>query len=213
MPVSTARIPTFILAADRAVRAHAEEIAALDQAIGDGDHLANLQRGLAALEASAARLATLDWPTALNEIGRSLMSTVGGASGSLYATLFVAMGKALPGRAELDLPALAAAFAQGVLAVKQRGKAERGQKTMLDVLIPVADALQAAAAAPVPLAQALEQVREAAAAGCEATRDLVAVKGRASFLGERARGYLDPGAKTSALMIQGIVESLAATLP
>jgi dihydroxyacetone kinase-like protein len=207
MAISPSLIPAFIQAAAAAIDENAEAVTALDQAIGDGDHVVNLQRGLAGLSAVAGDLAVMDWSAALQKIGMSLMSSVGGASGSLYGTLFLAMSKTLRGR-ELDAGTLAEAFAAGVEAVKQRGKADRGDKTMLDVLIPVAEALQAGAAQAQPLAQLAEAVLAAAEAGAESTRDMLPGKGRASFLGERARGYVDAGARTSQLMIAAILKIL-----
>jgi dihydroxyacetone kinase-like protein len=208
MPTSTARIPAFIRAATAAIQDHAEEVAGLDQAIGDGDHLVNLQRGLSALEGLAADLGQMDWPAALQKIAMGLMSSVGGASGSLYGTFFIAMGKAMRDQ-EMTLPNLAEAFDQGVEAVKQRGKADLGEKTMLDVLIPVANALRRGAAESLELSEVLANVERVAAEGCESTRDMLPTKGRASFLGERARGHLDPGARTSQLMIGAITGVLA----
>ncbi|MDD5034470.1 MAG: dihydroxyacetone kinase subunit DhaL [Methylococcaceae bacterium] len=210
MPVSTIPIKAFIQAAEAAIHEHAEEVTELDQAIGDGDHVINLRRGLMALAGSANELESADWSATLQKIGMSLMSSVGGASGSLYATLFLAMSKAFKDR-EMNQRNLAEAFGQGVEAVKQRGKAELGEKTLLDVLIPVADTLQTAAAQSRPLPQLLDDIRRVAEAGCESTRELLATKGRASFLGERARGHIDPGARTSQLMIAAITGVLDET--
>ncbi|QXP85316.1 dihydroxyacetone kinase subunit DhaL [Methylococcus sp. ANG] len=208
MPATPEFIPNLLQAAFSAIQAHAEEVSALDQAIGDGDHVVNLQRGLEALSKQAESLAALDWPAALQKIGMTLMSSVGGASGSLYGTLFIAMGRALKDR-DMNLANLAEAFAQGVEAMKARGKADRGEKTMLDVLIPVADVLKSAAAEhAVPLAQLADEVIRAAEAGMESTRDMIATKGRASFLGERAIGHVDAGARSSQLMISAIAEVL-----
>ncbi|BBA34733.1 dihydroxyacetone phosphatase [Methylocaldum marinum] len=203
MSASTNPIRTYIRAADAVIREHAEEVAALDQAIGDGDHVANLQRGLAALESLAEQLERMDWSAAFQKIGMSLMSSVGGASGSLYGTFFLAMSKAMKDKA-MNLPNLAEAFGQGVEAMKQRGKADLGEKTMLDVLIPVANALQQAARESSGVPQAVETINRLAAEGCESTRNMIATKGRASFLGDRARGHIDAGARTSQLMIGAI---------
>lgn len=209
MSISTCQIKSLVQAAATAIDANAEEVSSLDQAIGDGDHVVNLRRGLAALEQLADELGETDWASALQKIGMSIMSTVGGASGSLYGTLFVTMAKALRDAGDMNLANLAAAFGAGVDAMKQRGKAEVGEKTMLDTLVPVAQALQEAAASPPPLAELIERINHAAATGCESTRDLVATRGRASFLGERARGYLDPGARTAQLMVAAMTAVLA----
>jgi dihydroxyacetone kinase-like protein len=201
-------LPCMLRAVDTAIRANAEEVTELDQAIGDGDHVFNLQRGIDALLAQADDLALLDWADAFKKIGLLVMSTVGGASGSLYATFFISLGKTMPARS-LDLPTFAEVFARGVDAIKARGKADLGEKTMLDVLIPVSGALQEAALRSTPMEEVLANIGSAAEAGVEATRDLVATKGRASFLGERARGHIDPGAKTTQLMIQAVADVLA----
>jgi dihydroxyacetone kinase-like protein len=203
MPLRTAQIALLVDAVAGAIRDHADEVGALDQEIGDGDHVINLQRGLAALAVLAPDLDGLDWSGAFQKIGMSLMSTVGGAAGSLYGTFFIALSKAFRDR-EMSSPAMAAAFAAGVKSMQQRGKAGLGEKTMLDVLIPVSGVLADAAANAWELAEVLERMDQAAAAGCEATRDLLATKGRASFLGERARGHLDPGARTAQLMLGAI---------
>ena len=209
MPITATQINTFIEAAAKSIRDHENEITALDQAIGDGDHVYNLQRGLAALETLADELEGLDWPDALQKIGMSLMSTVGGASGSLYATLFIAMSKALRDK-EMNLSNFAAAFKLSVDAVKQRGKANAGDKTMLDVLIPVAAALQDAVQHALARTATLPLIEQAAQAGCESTRDMIASRGRAAFLGERSRGTLDPGACSAKFMIGAIVQVLSA---
>ncbi|TAN51667.1 MAG: dihydroxyacetone kinase subunit L [Methylococcaceae bacterium] len=207
MTVSPALIPDFIQAVTAAIDANAEEVTLLDQAIGDGDHVTNLQRGLTTLGGLAPELSAMDWSAALQKIGMSLMSSMGGASGALFGTLFLAMSKAMRNQA-MELATLAEALTQGVEAVKLRGKADLGDKTLLDVLIPVAATLKQAATESWPLPQVLENIPRVAAAGVEATRDLPAGKGRASFLGERARGHLDAGAKTSQLIIQAITRVL-----
>jgi dihydroxyacetone kinase-like protein len=211
MPLVTTLLPDLIQAMDRAIEANAEEVTALDQAIGDGDHVTNLRRGIKALTAQADELALLDWAMAWQKIGMTMMTTVGGASGSLYGTLFIAMSKAARDR-PLDLQSFADIFSSGVEAVKQRGKADAGEKTMLDVLIPVAASLRQDAAESAPISEVMKNVSRAAVAGMESTRDMLATKGRASFLGERSRGHIDAGAKTSQLMICAMVEVLAARL-
>ncbi|CAI8788645.1 dihydroxyacetone kinase subunit L [Methylococcus capsulatus] len=208
MPATPHLIPSLIQGAASAIQSHAEEVSALDQAIGDGDHVVNLQRGLEALSQQAESLAALDWPAALQKIGMTLMASVGGASGSLYGTLFIAMGKAMKDR-EMNLANLAEAFGRGVEAMKARGKADRGEKTMLDVLIPVAGVLKSAAEHAIAPGQLAEEVSRAAEAGMESTRDMLATKGRASFLGERAIGHVDAGARSSQLMISAIAEVVA----
>ncbi len=219
MQLVPALLPSLIQAIDNVIETNAEEVTALDQAIGDGDHVTNLQRGIKALMAQSDELAQLDWATAWQKIGMTMMTAVGGASGSLYGTLFVAMSKAARERPvvsgverALDLQAFAGIFGSGVEAVKQRGKADAGEKTMLDVLIPVAAGLRQAVAESIALPLALENVARTAIAGMESTRDMLATKGRASFLEERSRGHIDAGAKTSQLMICALVDVLAKQL-
>ena len=208
MKLTPALLPALIAAIADVIEKNAEEVTALDQAIGDGDHVINLQRGIHALMAQREELSGLDWSAAWQKIGMTLMSTIGGASGSLYGTLFIALSKAAREQA-LNLPSFADVFSLGVDAVKQRGKADAGEKTLLDVYIPVADYLRTAAAESVAMPEVLANVSRVAVAGMESTRDMLATKGRASFLEERSRGHIDAGAKTAQLMICAIVEVLS----
>jgi dihydroxyacetone kinase-like protein len=185
----------LILAVTDAIIAHAEELTALDQAIGDGDHGVNMKRGFEAVRADADNLAMKPLPDMLKALGMHLVMKVGGASGPLYGTLFMALGKALP--AEPSVGDLVAAFDQAIAAVKGRGKSEVGQKTMLDVLAPARDALAGG-----------KEVRRAADAAADATIPMKAVRGRASFLGDRSIGHMDPGARSSALIIGAIADVL-----
>ncbi len=206
--ITPALLPSLITAIADTIETNAEDVTALDQAIGDGDHVINLQRGLNALMAQREELAQLDWVAAWQKIGMTLMSTVGGASGSLLGTLFVAMSKAAREQT-LNQQGFAALFKAGVEAVKLRGKSDAGEKTMLDVLIPVADYLQQAAADNISLSETLENVTQVAIAGMESTRDMLATKGRASFLEARTIGHIDAGARTNQLMICAVVSVLA----
>lgn len=186
---------------------NSEEVMRLDQEIGDGDHVTNLQRGLDALMAQSEDIAKQPWPAAWKKIGMTLLTTMGGASGSLFGTLFIAMSKA-QGDREMNLSVFADVFDQGVEAVKKRGKSDVGEKTMLDVLVPVALQLKQVAEESVRLSDALQQASETAIAGVESTKDMLATKGRASFLEERSLGHIDAGAKSSQLMICAIAEAL-----
>lgn len=207
MPLQPNALPVLIDAVAEALRRQARAISELDEAIGDGDHLLNLQRGVAALQARAGDWTAQTWPDALRNIGMTLMSTVGGASGSLFGTLFIAMAKHWP-EAPDGLAGFADAFGVGVEAVKLRGKSDVGQKTLLDVLVPVAAALDNLAIGAADFAAVRIAVMAAASAGLESTRDLIAGKGRAATMGERARGFLDPGALSSQVMIGAILEAL-----
>jgi len=206
MKISPDILPELIQAVNNAVAQNADELTELDKAIGDGDHVINLRRGLDALLAQQDEVAQLDWASAWQKMGMTCMSKIGGASGSLFGTLFVSMAKAAKDQ-PVDVTVFAQAFAAGVESMKLRGKAEAGEKTMLDVLIPVARVLQENASG-VELADLLVQVKEAAQVGMESTRDMLATKGRASFLGERSIGHIDAGAKSSQLMIDAIVATL-----
>ncbi len=204
-------LDTMMSAAAAVIRDNAEALTALDQAIGDGDHGINMTRGFAAIEAEKAAMAAMALPEALQKIGMTLVMNVGGASGPLYGSYFIAMGRAIPPD-PLTAAAVAEALIAGALAVQQRGKSAPGEKTMLDVLVPVADAVRAAAKAGTPTADMLTAVRDAAACGLESTRDMLATKGRASYLGERSVGHLDPGAQSSQLLVESICNVVAANL-
>lgn len=207
MELTPSIFPKIIAAIEAAITANSEEVTELDQAIGDGDHVTNLQRGIQALSAQAEEIAALeDWVSVWQKIGMTVMSSVGGASGSLYATLLIAMNKAGKDK-PVDLQNFAQMFALAVEAVKKRGKADVGEKTMLDVLGPVADALHKAET-ETDLSRVLESVKQAAVTGMESTRDMLATKGRASFLGERTRGHIDAGARTAQLMICALADVL-----
>jgi len=207
MTSSTSLLPLIIIALQKTINDNVEEVTELDRAIGDGDHVINLQRGLEALAKMSDELITLDWSASLMKIGMTLMSTMGGASGSLFGTLFISMAKAAKNR-ELDSSTFPNIFFQGVESVKQRGKADLGEKTMLDTLIPVANSLVADAKSNAEFEQLLEHAVEQAIKGMESTKDLIATKGRASFLGGRSKGHIDAGARTSQLMICAIVDVL-----
>jgi phosphoenolpyruvate---glycerone phosphotransferase subunit DhaL len=169
---------------------HADELTALDQAIGDGDHGLNMKRGFGAVLADVAALADKPLPDALRAIGTQLVMKVGGASGPLYGTLFIALSKEIAAA-----PDFADAFARAVEAVKARGKSQPGQKTMLDVLVPVQLALQEGGP------DLLLRLPSVASQAASATIPMLAVRGRASFLGERSVGHMDPGARSTELMV------------
>jgi len=188
----------LIAALASAVIDNAEELTALDRAVGDGDHGLNMKRGFEAVLADLDGLAEKSLPELCKGIGTHLVMTIGGASGPLYGTLFLALCKNLP--PSPDLPQAARAFSAAVAAVKVRGRSDVGEKTMLDVFAPVAESLEAAAASGMSK-DLTARVRSAADLGLKATRPLRATKGRASFLGERSIGHLDPGARSSQLLV------------
>ena len=177
---------------------HAEELTSLDQAIGDGDHGLNMKRGFEAVLATLPGLADKALPDMLKAIGMTLVMKVGGASGPLVGTFFMELGKALPEqptRAEFVV-----ATDQAINAVKARGRSEAGQKTLLDVLVPV-QALLAEGGDGAAIA------REAARAA-DRTTPMLAIRGRASFLGERSIGHMDPGSRSVSLLIAAVVATL-----
>jgi dihydroxyacetone kinase-like protein len=181
------------------VIAHAEELTELDSAIGDADHGLNMRRGFEAVLADKANILAKPLPDALKAMGMTLVMKVGGASGPLYGTLFMTLGKELP--VEPTLADAARALGAAVEAVKARGKADFDNKTMLDVLGPVAKHLSNGTAS-------FDSVRKLAQTQAEATIPMKAIKGRASFLGERSIGHMDPGARSSALMIAAVCDGL-----
>jgi dihydroxyacetone kinase-like protein len=195
-------IDTRILVSTVAARviAAADELTALDQAIGDGDHGVNMRRGFDAVLADLDQLAEKPLPEAVRLVGMTLVMKVGGASGPLYGTLFSEFGKALAGAA--DAAGVAAAFAAAIEKVKARGKSDVGQKTMLDVLVPVQARIAAAD---------LVAIRAEAAERAAATIPMKAIRGRASFLGDRSIGHMDPGARSSQLMIEAVCDVLEGT--
>jgi phosphoenolpyruvate---glycerone phosphotransferase subunit DhaL len=181
------------------------ELTKLDQAIGDGDHGTNMDRGLRKAVEKLDAVEGQDIGAALKAVGMALVSSVGGAGGPLYGTFFLQAGQSTAGSSELDTEGWAAAVRAGVDGVRARGKAEPGDKTMLDALIPAADALAAGGDLPEAAAKAADAAEE----GMRATIPLVARKGRASYLGERSRDHQDPGATSSALMMRAAAEAFA----
>jgi dihydroxyacetone kinase-like protein len=185
-----------------------QELTRLDTAIGDADHGTNMDRGMrAAVERVGAIEGDDDIGAAFKAVGMALVSKVGGAAGPLYGTLFLQMGNATAGASELDLAGWSDALAAGLKGVETRGKAEPGDKTMVDALMPAVEALQRAQNDGAELSAALEQSAAAARKGMEDTVPLVARKGRASYLGERSAGHQDPGATSSYLLVQAAVDT------
>jgi dihydroxyacetone kinase-like protein len=186
----------LIEAAASTMIAHADELTTLDQAIGDGDHGLNMRRGASAVRDQLDDLATKPLPEALKAVGMTLVMKVGGASGPLYGTFFTTLGKELPAVPSYD--DVVRAMGAAIAAVKKIGRSDVGQKTMLDVLSPAHEEL--ATSGP----KLRERVRQRAAAAADLTVPMKATKGRASFLGERSIGHMDPGARSSSLMIGAI---------
>ena len=189
----------------RLVHEQRDRLTQLDAAIGDADHGANLDRGMTAVVAALEAQPPDDPAAVLKTVATTLIKTVGGASGPLYGTFFLRAAGALDGG---DGAALARAVRAGLGGVAARGKAEAGDKTMLDALGPACDALDEALAAGKPLGEALNAAAAAAARGRDATEPLVARKGRASYLGERSAGHVDPGAASATLLVEAAATAL-----
>src|SRR5437588_10822952 len=180
----------------------------LDSPIGDADHGANMDRGFKAVRDKFPTIATMDIATQLKTVGTTLVSTVGGASGPLYGTAFLRASAAVAGKQELtpaDVVAMLEAFLGGIVA---RGKAQPGEKTMVDALTPALAAAKQALNEGVPLKELVTRAYQAAEEGMKATIPLLATKGRASYLGERSIGHQDPGATSSWLILRSLSEIL-----
>lgn len=188
----------LIEAVAKAMIENADELTSLDQAIGDGDHGLNMKRGFEAVLADREAIAAKPLPDALKTLGTMLVMKVGGASGPLYGTLFMSFGKEIGGD-DPTLAEAARALEAAIEAVKARGKSEPGQKTMIDVLTPVNAALAQGHVSNLPAV-----ARNAA----EATIPMKAIRGRASFLGDRSIGHMDPGARSTSLLIAAVVSAL-----
>lgn len=185
-----------------AVEVHAEELSSLDAAIGDADHGTNLRRGCRAVVAALDAEAPADAAAFGKAVAMALIASVGGASGPLYGTFFLSFGQAAGPTATLDTDTLATAWRAGLDGVVRRGKAEVGDKTMVDALAPAVEALEQAAGDGATPAVALRAALAAAEAGRDATTPLVARRGRASYLGERSAGHTDPGAASTVLLVR-----------
>jgi dihydroxyacetone kinase-like protein len=188
----------LVRAMAEAVIAHADELTGLDQAIGDGDHGVNMKRGFEAVLATLPGLADKPIAEMLKSIGTTLVMKVGGASGPLVGTFFMELGKALPespARADLIV-----ATDKAINAVKARGRSEAGQKTLLDVLVPVQAMLAEGGNA--------EAIAAEAERAASRTIPMLAIRGRASFLGERSIGHMDPGSRSASLLIGAAATTL-----
>jgi dihydroxyacetone kinase-like protein len=185
---------------------HKDELTQLDAAIGDADHGANMARGFTAVQGKLDSLKDKDLGTIFKTVAMTLISTVGGASGPLYGTLFLQAANGANGKAELNQQELQAVFSSGLQGLMNRGKAVVGEKTMVDALVPAIEALN-----PVgndSLMAALDRAVAAAQKGADSTVPLVAKKGRASYLGERSAGHLDPGAASSVLLLKALQQAI-----
>ncbi|KNZ41215.1 dihydroxyacetone kinase subunit DhaL [Acetobacterium bakii] len=186
---------------------HRQELTDFDQAIGDGDHGINMNRGFKAVSEKLPTLGDKNIDDILKAVGMTLVSTVGGASGPLYGTAFMKAGTVLKGKEELSDQDVISAFEEGVGGIKFRGKAVQGEKTILDSMIPAIDAIKKSISEGNSMTVALEAGEKAAWEGVEYTKTIIATKGRASYLGERSIGHQDPGATSMAYLFQAAKEA------
>ncbi len=203
------QILTWLTAYVHAVHANADELNRLDSALGDGDFGASMLRGVQAISNKMSAIADKDIGTIFKTIGMSLVSAMGGTSGPLLGTMFIQMGAKTVGKSDLSLVDWIEAFQAGVDGIMARGKAQVGDKTMLDALVPALDALKVADGAD--MATALRSSADAAKKGRDDTAHIVAKKGRASYIGERALGNIDPGAANIYLFLNALGETVSTT--
>ena len=196
--LSVERLPELITAMSAVIQKNKDFLTELDMPIGDSDHGINLARGFAAVEAKLPTLAGKDIGFILKTVGMTLVSTVGGASGPLYGTAFMYAGAKMAGKTEVNLDDFIVMLNEGIEGIKKRGKTTTGEQTMLDAMVPALEAIKAEGT----LAAGLK----AAEAGVEATKAMIATKGRASYLGERSIGHQDPGATSFTLLLGVITE-------
>jgi phosphoenolpyruvate---glycerone phosphotransferase subunit DhaL len=201
MAIGPSMLQAMIMRSAERIAAAAEDLCALDAAIGDGDHGTNMKRGFDALRDKAEAIAALPTEVALTAIGQTLVMTIGGASGPLYGSFLLAAGAAVGGGRRLPED-FVEVFAAGVEAVGARGRSTAGEKTMLDVLTPVLNVLRVEAGRP----GLADRIREIAHASAELTAPMLATKGRAAYLGPRSVGHIDPGAKSSCLIVEAICD-------
>jgi dihydroxyacetone kinase-like protein len=207
MAADRACVIAWLQRAGTALHEQREYLTSLDAAIGDADHGTNMDRGFKAVLDKLPSVAEADIGTILKTVGTTLVSTVGGASGPLYGTAFLRAGMALAGKQDLEPADLATGLSAAVEGIMARGKAQRGEKTMVDALSPALDALQARIAAGAGQDEALRAALAAAEAGMTATIPMLATKGRASYLGERSIGHQDPGATSATLLLRTMLNS------
>lgn len=207
MTVTTAHVARFVRLFASSIANHREELTRLDAAVGDGDHGINMDRGMRAVLDLLPALEEADPGTLSKQVGMKLISTVGGASGPLYGTFFLRLGSALGTAPEVTSEAFVGALRAGLDGVIARGKAQLGEKTMVDAMAPAVDALEAAAGTD--WAVALDAAARSAAEGRDRIVPLVARKGRASYLGERSAGHPDPGAASTTLLFHALRDTFA----
>lgn len=206
--MNTKKLLEIMKAISEKIEEEKDTLTELDNAIGDGDHGINMARGAKAVMEKIPLLITKDSGAIFKGIGMAIISSVGGASGALYGTAFMKAGDVLKGKMELSPEDFLAAFSASVTGIKMRGKSTIGEKTMLDALCPAERAMREAIQAKKSLKDALLAAADEAEKGAERTKDLIATKGRASYLGERSLGHRDPGAVSSSFMLRAMADTL-----
>ena len=209
MSVNTDKVRSIIGDIAAVIIEQKQYLSDLDQAIGDGDHGFNMARGFEAVMKKLKEAPGADIGEVLKTVAMTLISNVGGAAGPLYGSLFLKASGVAKGLTEMDLSAFVPVLKEGILGVQARGKAELGDKTMIDVLLPMLESIEKDNAAGLSGKEAFANAEKIAAECMEKTRDIIAKKGRASYLGERSIGHIDPGATSSYLMISTINKALA----
>ena len=203
--VSTQQLLDIIARMSDLIQENKDFLTELDMPIGDSDHGINMARGFQAVAAKLPTLEGKDAGTILKTVGMTLVSTVGGASGPLYGTAFMKAGAKMAGKTELGMDDLIAMLHEAVEGIKMRGKSTTGEQTMLDAMVPALEAMKAASGSP---AEVLAAGLKAAQDGVEATKGMIATKGRASYLGERSLGHQDPGATSFTLLLSVIAAAV-----
>jgi dihydroxyacetone kinase-like protein len=208
MPITQTDILHWLERSVQVLHENSNLLTQLDSAIGDADHGVNMDRGFQAVATKLPGMGNADISTILKTVGSTLVSTVGGASGPLYGTAFLRAGATTAGKETLATPDVIAMFEAALAGIIARGKAQTGEKTMLDALTPAIKAAQQAEAEQAALPQVVQRMADAAQTGMESTIPMLATKGRASYLGERSIGHQDPGATSCWLIVQALATTL-----
>lgn len=209
MPFTTENVLQWLQLYAQEIHENNQYLTQLDSAIGDADHGANMDRGFKAVSAKLVNMENVenvDIGTILKTVGSTLVSTVGGASGPLYGTAFLRAGTTTSGKHELETTDIIAMLEAATEGIRTRGKAQQGEKTMLDALYPALEAGKQAQTESAPLPQVLQRMAAGAEEGMKKTTSMLATKGRASYLGERSIGHQDPGATSSWLLLKSLAE-------
>ena len=208
MRITAEHVIKFIEGVAASIKEHRDELVQLDSPIGDSDHGVNMDRGFSTVTEKLPSVADKDIGTILKTVGMTLVSTVGGASGPLYGTAFIRAGMALADRYELTPAEVVAALEAALEGIQARGKAQRGEKTMIDAIAPGIDVLKEAQASGEDFIAAMRRAVEASEAGMKATIPMLATKGRASYLGQRSIGHQDPGATSAFYIAKVMLETI-----